>query len=57
VWILSKTFHLSYKKKITDRFSKLYNWEQLLILSAFEIVASLMTGEEIEASPINTLKN
>ncbi|WDP90388.1 MAG: MarR family transcriptional regulator [Desulfobacter sp.] len=40
------------QETFTDRFSKLENWEQLMIMSAFERVVSLMAAEEIEASPI-----
>lgn len=36
----------------TDRFSKLENWEQLMILSSFERVVDLMSADEIDASPI-----
>lgn len=40
------------QKTFTDRFSKIENWEQMMILSAFERVVSLMSAEKIEASPI-----
>lgn len=36
----------------TNRFSKIENWEQMMILCAFERVVSLMAAEEIDASPI-----
>lgn len=36
----------------TNRFSTIENWEQMMILSAFERVVSLMAAEEIDASPI-----
>ena len=36
----------------TNRFSKIENWEQMMILSAFERVVALMAAEEIDASPI-----
>ncbi len=40
------------QEKFTDRFSKIEPWEQMMILSAFERVVSLMSAEEIEASPV-----
>jgi DNA-binding MarR family transcriptional regulator len=40
------------QKTFTHQFSKIKDWEQLMILSAFERVVSLMSAEEIEASPI-----
>jgi DNA-binding MarR family transcriptional regulator len=40
------------QEKFTDSFSKIENWEQLMIMSAFERVVNLMAAEEIEASPI-----
>ncbi len=40
------------QEKFTDGFSKIDNWEQLMIMSAFERVVNLMAAEEIEASPI-----
>lgn len=36
----------------TNRFSKIENWEQMMILSAFERVVSLMAAEKLDASPI-----
>ena len=38
--------------QFTDRFSKLENWEQLMIESSFERVVSMMSAEDIDASPI-----
>ena len=35
-----------------ERFSNLDDWEQLMILSAFERVVSLMSAEKIDAAPI-----
>lgn len=35
----------------TDRFSKLENWEQLMIISAFERVVSMMSAADIDAGP------
>lgn len=40
------------QETFTDRFAKLDNWEQLMILSAFERVVDLMSADEIDASPI-----
>lgn len=40
------------QEEFTERFSKIENWEQMMILSAFERVVSLMSAEEIEASPV-----
>ena len=40
------------QETFTDRFSKIEDWEQLMIMSAFERVVSLMAAEEIDASPI-----
>lgn len=40
------------QEKFTDRFSKIDNWEQMMILSAFDRVVNLMSAEEIEASPL-----
>ena len=40
------------QKTFTDGFSKLENWEQLMILSGFERVVHLMSAQEIDASPI-----
>jgi DNA-binding MarR family transcriptional regulator len=40
------------QKTFTQRFSKIKDWEQLMILSSFERVVSLMSAEEIEASPM-----
>ena len=35
-----------------ERFSDLADWEQLMILSAFERVVSMMSAEKIDAAPI-----
>ena len=40
------------QKTFTHRFSQIKDWEQLMILSSFERVVSLMSAEEIEASPM-----
>ena len=40
------------QKTFTQQFSKIKDWEQLMILSSFERVVSLMSAEEIEASPM-----
>lgn len=40
------------QETFTDRFSKIKNWEQMMILSAFERVVELMSADEIDASPI-----
>ncbi|HCY85845.1 MAG TPA: MarR family transcriptional regulator [Desulfobacteraceae bacterium] len=40
------------QEKFTERFSGLENWEQMMILSAFERVVSLMAAEQIDASPV-----
>ncbi len=40
------------QKTFTQRFSKIKDWEQLMILSSFERVVNLMSAEKIEASPI-----
>ena len=35
-----------------NRFSEIEDWEQMMILSAFERVVNLMAAEEIDASPV-----
>jgi DNA-binding MarR family transcriptional regulator len=40
------------QEKFTERFSKLEGWEQLMIESSFERVVSMMSAEDIDASPI-----
>lgn len=40
------------QEQFTERFSKLENWEKLMIESSFERVVSMMSAEDIEASPI-----
>lgn len=40
------------QETFTERFAKLEDWEQLMLLSAFERVVSMMSAEEIDASPI-----
>ena len=40
------------QEKFTSRFSKIENWEQMMILSAFERVVNLMAADEIDASPV-----
>ncbi|MBU1196162.1 MAG: MarR family transcriptional regulator [Proteobacteria bacterium] len=40
------------QEKFTERFSGMADWEQLMVLSAFERVVSLMSAEEIDASPV-----
>ena len=40
------------QEQFTERFSKLENWEQLMIESSFERVVSMMSAEDIDASPI-----
>ncbi len=40
------------QETFTKRFSTLEDWEQMMILSAFERVVSLMSAEKIDASPI-----
>ncbi|MBU0973689.1 MAG: MarR family transcriptional regulator [Proteobacteria bacterium] len=40
------------QKTFTHRFSKIKEWEQLMIISAFERVVCLMSAQEIDASPI-----
>ncbi len=40
------------QEQFTHRFSKLENWEQLMIESSFERVVSMMSAENIDASPI-----
>ena len=40
------------QETFTNRFSTLEDWEQMMILSAFERVVSLMSAEKIDASPI-----
>ena len=38
------------QKKFTDRYSKLEDWEQLMIESAFNKVVSMMSAENVENS-------
>ncbi len=40
------------QEQFTERFSKLESWEQLMIESSFERVVSMMSAEDIDASPI-----
>jgi len=40
------------QERFTERFSKLERWEQLMIESSFERVVSMMSAEDIDASPI-----
>jgi len=40
------------QEQFTDRFSKLEGWEQLMIESSFERVVSMMSADEIDASPL-----
>ncbi len=40
------------QEKFTDNFSKLDNWEQLMIESAFDRVVHMMSAKNINASPI-----
>ncbi|SMD01729.1 transcriptional regulator [Desulfocicer vacuolatum DSM 3385] len=40
------------QEKFTERFSDLEGWEQLMIESAFERVVTMMSAEDIEASPM-----
>ena len=40
------------QEKFTDRFSKMEEWEQMMILSAFDRVVNLMSADEIDASPL-----
>ncbi len=40
------------QEQFTERFSQLESWEQLMIESSFERVVSMMSAEDIDASPI-----
>ncbi len=40
------------QEQFTERFSKLESWEQLMIESSFERVVSMMSAENIDASPM-----
>lgn len=40
------------QETFTNQFSTLQDWEQMMILSAFERVVSLMSADGIDASPI-----
>ena len=40
------------QEQFTERFSKLESWEQLMIESSFERIVSMMSAEDIDASPI-----
>jgi DNA-binding MarR family transcriptional regulator len=40
------------QEQFTERFSRLESWEQLMIESSFERVVSMMSAEDIDASPI-----
>lgn len=40
------------QEKFTELFSDIEDWEQMMIISAFERVVSLMAADKIEASPI-----
>ena len=39
------------QERFTDRFSRLENWEKLMIESAFDRVVRLMSAEDLDASP------
>ncbi|MCK5348268.1 MAG: MarR family transcriptional regulator, partial [Desulfobacula sp.] len=43
------------QEQFVERFSKLEDWEQLMIESSFERVVSMMSAENIDASPIMTI--
>lgn len=40
------------QETFTQRFSDIEDWEQMMIISAFERVVSLMAADKLEASPI-----
>ncbi len=40
------------QEQFIERFSKLESWEQLMIESSFERVVSMMSAEDIDASPM-----
>ncbi len=40
------------QEEFIDRFSKIENWEQMMILSSFERIVRMMSAEEIDASPV-----
>jgi len=40
------------QEKFKEKFSNIDNWEQMMILSAFERVVDLMSAKEIDASPL-----
>ncbi len=40
------------QEEFTEKFLKLENWEQMMILASFERVVSLMSAQEIDASPV-----
>ena len=40
------------QEQFTDRFSKLENWKHMMIESSFERVVSMMSAEDIDASPM-----
>ena len=40
------------QETFTEQFSDIEDWEQLMIISAFERVVSLMAADKLEASPI-----
>jgi len=40
------------QEQFTQRFSKLQDWEQTLLLSSVQRVASLMDAEELDAAPL-----
>ncbi len=44
------------QEQFTERFSKLEDWEQLMIESSFERVVSMMSAEDIDASPVMTIE-
>lgn len=49
---IMKTVPPLLQKQFMDRFSKLESWEQSMIESAFERVVSMMSAEDIDASPM-----
>lgn len=50
--VMMKDLPSPLQETFTNRFFRLEDWEQMMILSAFERVVSLMSAEEIDASPI-----
>ena len=51
-WEVLKTAPLPLQQNFTERFGRLQEWEQTMILSALQRVAEMMDAHHIDASPV-----